>query len=724
MLLKVVLPGVCLLGSACAQQPKPQTPKEIPARYAAEAAVMEHIATVYRYAADGTGSKQLTLAVRAQTEAAVRQLGVVAISFASAEEHVEFDYVRVRRPDGTVVETPASEAQEMSSEVTRQAPLYSDLKEKQLPVRSLRVGDTLEYQVRVVRTVAEAPGEIWGIHPEFTGLMVLDENVELRLPASKSLTVWSPASKPTIKEENGERIYRWSGSHLDPTAGPDAEARKEADKTRALTPAEALDLQYGKLPFIAWTTFKSWDAVGAWYRALETGRTVADPEIKAKVAELVAGKATTDDKIRAIYNYVATNIRYIGVDLGVGRYQPHLASEVLRNQYGDCKDKHTLLAAMLIEAGFNPSAVLVGVNIRFNPEVPSPASFNHVITQLPPDERSEGKPIWLDSTEEVAPYRALLSVVRDKDTLVVPATGPARIEKTPATLPFPSIEHFESTGSLSAEGISDSHIVLTMRGDDELLYRIVLHQLSPGQYGDFIQSMSQNLGFAGTTSHPDISRPESTADPMRIAYDYKREKPGDWDNFRIYPQLPPVSLAAPDEKNPPKIPIELGLARVESASSTMKLPAGWGATLPADVHVRTAFASFDKTYRLEKGTLFVDRKLEFLATEIPAADWKTLKKFTDDIALNNEPIIQLNTTGGTVQLPSGINNEEALALMKQAAMELQARKFDDGLADLNKAKALNDQQFGLYALYGYRSSLLNDQPEAITYYEKRTEASP
>ena len=100
-------------------------------------------------------------------------------------------------------------------------------------------------------------------------------------------------SKPTIKEENGERIYRWSGSHLDPTAGPDAEARKEADKTRALTPAEALDLQYGKLPFIAWTTFKSWDAVGAWYRALETGRTVADPEIKAKVAR--TGRRKSDD---------------------------------------------------------------------------------------------------------------------------------------------------------------------------------------------------------------------------------------------------------------------------------------------------------------------------------------------------------------------------------------------------------------------------------------------
>ena len=723
MRLKLAVLALCLSGSASAQQPK--LPSAVPPdRYSVEAAVMEHIATVYRYAADGTGSKQLTVAVRAQTEAALRQLGVVTISFASAEEHVDFDYVRVRRLDGTVVETPASEAQEMSSEVTRQAPLYSDLKEKQLPVRSLRAGDTLEYQVRVVRTVAEAPGEIWGIHPELSGLVVLDESIELHLPASKSITVWSPTTKPVIKDENGERIYRWTGSHLDPTAGPKSDAKKEADKTRTPTPVEALDLQYGKLPLIAWTTFKTWDAVGAWYRSLETGRTVADPNIKTKVAELVSGKTTDDDKLRAIYNYVATSIRYIGVDLGVGRYQPHLASEVLRNQYGDCKDKHTLLAAMLIQAGFNPSAVLIGVNIRFNPDVPSPASFNHVITQLPPDANSGGKPIWLDSTQEVAPYRALLAPIRNKDSLVVPLTGLARIEKTPDTLPFPSVEHFQSTGTLTSAGISDSHIVLTMRGDDELLYRMVLHQLSPGQYGDFIQGMSQNLGFAGTTSHPEISRPESTTDPVSIAYDYKREKPGDWDNLRIYPQLSPVGLGAPDEKNPPKIPIELGLPRIESATSALKLPDGWGATLPADIQVKAPFATFDKTYRLDKGTLYADRKLEILKTEIPAADWKTLKKFTDDIALNNEPTIQLNTAGGNVQLPSGVNNEEAAALMKKATAEIQARKFDEALADLDKAKALNESQYNLYALYAFRSSVLGNLAETITYSQKELKLHP
>ena len=102
---------------------------------------------------------------------------------------------------------------------------------------------------------------------------------------------------------------------------------------------------------MAWTSFKSWEAVGAWYRGLESSRAVPDDEIKAKVALLIAGKATDEDKVKAVYAYVATQIRYIGVAFGVGRFQPHEAVDVLHNQYGDCKDKATLLAAMLAVAG-------------------------------------------------------------------------------------------------------------------------------------------------------------------------------------------------------------------------------------------------------------------------------------------------------------------------------------------------------------------------------------
>jgi Domain of Unknown Function with PDB structure (DUF3857) len=133
--------------------------------YSGEPAVIRHLDRVYQTEADGTGWRLLTTSVQVLTEGAVKQFGVIGIPFASSSESVEIVYARVRRPDGKVVETPVNDAMEQPDAVTQVAPFYSDLKQKQLPVRSLSVGDTLEWQAKVVRTKAEAPGHFWGQRP-------------------------------------------------------------------------------------------------------------------------------------------------------------------------------------------------------------------------------------------------------------------------------------------------------------------------------------------------------------------------------------------------------------------------------------------------------------------------------------------------------------------------------------------------------------------------------
>ena len=99
--------------------------------YSAEPMVVERWDSVYRMAADGTGTRTLTLAAKIQSECGAEELGVVRIGFAGNSEQLEIEYVRVRRPDGTVVETPVSDAMEMPAPVTQAAPFYSDLKQKQ-----------------------------------------------------------------------------------------------------------------------------------------------------------------------------------------------------------------------------------------------------------------------------------------------------------------------------------------------------------------------------------------------------------------------------------------------------------------------------------------------------------------------------------------------------------------------------------------------------------------
>ena len=662
----------------------PKTPSP-PADYSAEALVVERMDTVYRFAADGTGSREITTVTRIQSDAAARQFGVLNFAFAGNSEHVEIDYVRVRKPDGSVVETPASDAQEMPQEVTRQAPFYSDLKEKQIPVRNLRMGDKLEYKVRIVGTKAEAPGQFWGQDTLAEWAVILSESVELHVPKSKYVKVWSPTVQPAKTESGDEMVYRWTGSQLEPTTGKDSKLKqKEIDPK-------------GELPTMAWTTFKSWEEVGSWYRGLESDRATPDAEIKAKTAELIAGKTTDDEKARALYGYVATQIRYIGVAFGIGRYQPHPAGEVLRNQYGDCKDKHTLLAAMLTAAGLHPSAALIGAGIRMNEEVPSPSAFNHMITTVP----VAGRQIWLDTTAEIAPYEMLVSMTRDKQALVVPDAGVAKIEKTPEKLPFASFSRFVGKGTLSKDGTMKAQIDYTTRGDDELVLRTLLRQVSPGQWDELSQRLSQGLGFSGTTSHTEAGKPDATAEPARISYDYEREKTGDWDNHRILPLFPPIFLAAVDEKNPPKTqPIQLGEPRVETSVSTIKLPAGWGADLPATVHQKTAFATFDKTYKIEGDTLTTERRLEILQREVPAADWKAYKKWMDASIGESEPFIALIGTDSKASdsgpASSTRPNQEIAAVLREFYEQIQRGQLNAAEQTLTRVQQLEPNSIWYY----------------------------
>jgi len=130
--------------------------------YRNEALVFEQYETKILMHADGTGQRTLHIKVRVQSEGSARQLGVITVPFASASETPTIKMVRVHKPDGTVVDTPPGDAIDMPAPVTRQAPLYSDLKEKHVPVRSLSAGDTLEYEVQTSIDKAEAPNQFWG----------------------------------------------------------------------------------------------------------------------------------------------------------------------------------------------------------------------------------------------------------------------------------------------------------------------------------------------------------------------------------------------------------------------------------------------------------------------------------------------------------------------------------------------------------------------------------
>src|SRR5471030_632537 len=99
--------------------------------------------------------------------------------------------------------------------------------------------------------------------------------------------------------------------------------------------------------------------MGDWYLSLTNGRRNAPPEIKQKVAALTATIPAPLDKMKAIADFMQRDVRYVAISLGIGGIQPHTASEVFNHRYGDCKDKATLMSAMLQEIGVESYYVII-----------------------------------------------------------------------------------------------------------------------------------------------------------------------------------------------------------------------------------------------------------------------------------------------------------------------------------------------------------------------------
>ncbi|SDF81796.1 DUF3857 domain-containing protein [Terriglobus roseus] len=692
--------------------------------YRDEPYVFEKLDTTVHVKPDGTGEDIVHVILRVQSEGTARQFAVLAGAYASANETATFDFARVHKADGSTVETPVSDTMEMSSEVTRQAPVYSDIREKHLPLRSLSVGDRLEYQFHKVRTKSEAPNQSWGIQRFAIGSgVVLSQTITLDAPTGMYLQVWSPNHPVTPREANGLKSWTWTFSQTKPSA-KDENGRM----TAAVVKDPDEDGDGRKLPSVAWTTFHSWAEVGDWYRGLALQRAEPTEALKAKAAELTKDAKTPEEQVRALYRYVAMQTRYVGISLGVGRYQPHAAAEVLSNQYGDCKDKDTLLESLLKAKGFTTAPALIGAGITAVPDVPTPAVFNHVITTvlLPgiPDR------IWLDSTAEVAPYRVLVPVLRDVNALVVPVDSQASLVKTPTDPPFPYREIFNADATLDNKGLLKSHMTESVRSDNELAFRVMLRQLSPSQWDQAMQMVGQTMGFGGKVSNTDLRQGDSDA-PVQLAWDYTRENYAGWKNGNTQPLFPDLEITTIDKDKAPEHDIDLGAPRTLEAHTIITLPEGYRAELPEAQHVKRDYTTYDQTYRLADGKLLVDRKVVVLLHKVSKEQWKDYIAFTHAAGMDaGESYIRLiapaskpssqglsksDSTGTKIQIPA--NTVSVQQLMAQANADYRKGDFVEERRVLQQVRDRNPDTPYLMSMLGYLAGRDGKTDEAIADFE-------
>jgi len=194
-----------------------------------------------------------------------------------------------------------------------------------------------------------------------------------------------------------------------------------------IDPAEPyLPPEIVRFPTVWFSTAASWQSVASAYGKVVDER-VASEAVKTLVAPLVAGKQTDAEKELALVDFLDREVRYTGIEFGESATLPHDPAETLAKKYGDCKDKSTLLVAMLRAAGIPAYVALLQVEERNDvpAALPGMGMFDHAIVYVP------GKtPLWIDATDNYARLGELPGADQGRLALVTSAETTALL-KTP-----------------------------------------------------------------------------------------------------------------------------------------------------------------------------------------------------------------------------------------------------------------------------------------------------
>jgi hypothetical protein len=302
--------------------------------------------------------------------------------------------------------------------------LYSDRKSRVITVPGADIGSVIgfEYEQK------ERP-YVFQMHWSFQ----LDEPVEhsryeLRLPSGWEYRAdWVNHAALDPVEQNG--AYVWQ---LDDISRIEEEYSRPP--YRALAGRMVVTLFAEKVKN---QTYKTWNDFGIWYGQLTAGAREPSPELQRKVQELAPASLPLLDRIRALARFAQRDVRYAAIEIGIGGYKPHQASEIFAHRYGDCKDKATVLGSMLSQIGVKSYYVLVHTNRGiFTEKSPPDMGFNHAIIAIQLPDASFSKPLpalyehtklghllIFDPTQELVPFGQIPYYEQDNFGLLVTEQG-------------------------------------------------------------------------------------------------------------------------------------------------------------------------------------------------------------------------------------------------------------------------------------------------------------
>jgi transglutaminase-like putative cysteine protease/Tfp pilus assembly protein PilF len=453
----------------------------------------------YSYEADGSTRTTSRLMYRVVSEAAVAPNAQVEANWAPWYDAKPVITARVVTKSGTV---HALDANAVTEAPARDSSLdiFSDNRILRAPLPAVEVGAVVEYVITVDGRSPIAGAGTSSVFAMARGVPVQRTRLVLDAPLSlEPRIVNHSAVQPTVEEKDGRRRTTFVQDRTEPD-----------DKIEY-----ALPYDEAAYPYVAFSTGSSWQQIAANYAKIVDAQ-IAGSDLQKLVRTAVGNATDRREIIARALAAIQKDVRYAGVEIGEASIVPRAPSVVLKNKYGDCKDKATLLVAMLRAAGVPANVALLraGTDRDVDPTLPGLGLFNHAIVRVE-SIRAEDAPIWVDPTDEFA--RAGELPIEDQGRMALiamPAT--TALTLTPESLS--AANHYNETRTfyLPEEGKARVVEVTEAAGVEDSWQRRYYATSEAKRYREGMEDYVKSYYFAKSLAKMDATDPHDLAHPFRL----------------------------------------------------------------------------------------------------------------------------------------------------------------------------------------------------------------
>ena len=399
---------------------------------------------------------------------------------------------------------------------------------------------------------------------------------------------------------------------------------------------------------IAWygnvSTYESWKALADWYRELVRPQLTLSPKLQKLARDLVKGKTSVRDKVAAIQNWVVKNTRYVGIEFGIHGFKPYKVTQVVERAYGDCKDKASLLIALLGEVGVKSEFVLVRTRDlgRLEGKPATLWAFNHAIAYVP------ALDTYIDGTSEFAGLGEVPAL--DQGALILRvAIDDAGSAPVLTKLPFrPATENLTTATTrlaVNRDGSATIGISEVIAGTAAPSVRRTFQNAARRK--DKLSNILATHYRGATLTSSSFKNLDALGQPVAIEatatvpdYAVKRDDGG------LTIPIDPSANEIQDRYgryNERLQPLVLQYPSTETNVMTIAVPKGGKvASLPAAVDLKTPFGSYKLGFARSGADIVVNETLQLTVSEIAPKDYPAFRAFVQKISAARRAVVSVS----------------------------------------------------------------------------------